>query len=279
MMKQFVPFLLLLCFYSLSFGQKPTKEQKAHVAAIKESIDGHKLVVSMDTAFFSGKPMAAVRTLTTKTGSTFDIRAQDLAGKTIAFAVAPRPGLTVFTFPELSNQQAFVYGSAGDDRPLFVAIKLFEQDVFTANGFDKSAAERFIAANREKEHGLASLGRDLQTFGSKVATETQAAVADAKNPMVDRDRTQPISVGPVDVRQGGIVIGKIESSAFNNDGIVTTQLSVMFPNGDKAASVRYDNSGKVSIFTPKDNRQQEIMTPAGQEAILVMQYLVNGMYL
>lgn len=290
-MKKIFLFTLTTALCSLSFAQKLTKEQKAHRANIQQSATQRQTIVSMDTIFSMGKPCGVMFFVGNREASRPEFKVEDLQGNSVLMIKHENVGYSnraMFRFLLPTETVCYPPRELGNGESIrrLIAEKLVMRDILDPGGVvNADAIQRFVAEYPAPDKISTAVAKDLKEVGAEIKNVgKELGIVGKPKPensdMVARNRSLPITLGAHEVFQGGVLIGKYETSGFNNGGVVTTQVSISFTNETKCASARFiEGSGIVALFTPKDAKQQDISAQPSKEVEGIVQFLIMNMYL
>lgn len=168
---------------------------------------------------------------------------------------------------------------------------------FTANLLREFDEYKVIVDNQLNEEGVQSFVRvnSKDLLGELKARAGISAAAAQKNtsgnesadnyPLVERDRTDDVSVLAGSIKQNFKAIGKYDHKTSTEGGKVMQRFKIYLPSGTQIAEVTMDKfgtAGTCKVVTLKDNKQHTVKTANNLDDSIVKsvaEYLVSLYYL
>lgn len=243
-----IPLFLGLLMPAWAIAQRLTPEQKAHRAAIQQSLQGRKTVISQDTIFHIGVPMGILRSVQ---GAAATYKISAINGETVVMITAHT--LATATTSAYMRYQFFVpqetearlpyqYGESAEA----IADRLIAWDVLTPQGWNAQGISRFVTAHPEH-----SPEKNTALVAKSIVPPVQSY-----SPIVARDRNAALYLSGKEIFQGGFLIGKYESLPLQNEAQPATQLTISYTNGKNCAIATYPLGGTQATIITLHNQQQ-----------------------
>lgn len=255
-----------------TWAQRLTPEQKAHRAAVQQSIQLRKTIVSHDTIFHVGVPMGIIRP-TAENSPTYHVSSMkgelvaSIQAETVATLQSPAKMRYHFFLPtEAEADLPYQYG----ENAATLAERLVAWDVLTPQGWNTQGIARFIAAHPDRTPAAAS------TLTAKAAIPSVKSYS----PLVVRNIQEAIYLTGTEIFQAGLLIGKYESMPSKENPQSGIQLTVSYLNGKPCATASYSLGGsQATLLSLTDQQQHTVSLEKFSEKESIIRYLIQFGYL
>lgn len=263
MKRRFIQLLLFIAPLALSAQNQPTiKELKKHQEAKEKSRQKESFVHSLDTLFKNGEPYCLLKILNKDGGTIYEAAARSMSGNDEMF-VEYRTAAGGLKY---QHRYYFIRQGKMADVPVDVFKKIDEFigefDLYHAGGINTTAMEEI-----------------LKKYPVKAEPENEYKIA--VNEQMIRKWEAPIKIYGRDVMQDNRIIAKIEKRFILQDGDILKRIIILNDRGNKVAhadAMSVDNF-IYTVHTPRDKKEFEVKSSAGNESMDVITFLVKAGYL